>query len=82
MPITYRQSVFEYSNPDYFDLVKRYNMETGNPALINTSFNHHEEPIVNTPEEAIQSYMDGNVDALIIEDYVVGGEEADRREDS
>ncbi|MDP6495831.1 MAG: carbamoyltransferase C-terminal domain-containing protein [Dehalococcoidia bacterium] len=38
---------------------------TGNPSIINTSFNHHEEPIVMSPEDAIRSLTNGNVDVLV-----------------
>jgi carbamoyltransferase len=34
-------------------------------SLINTSFNHHEEPIVCTPEDALESMLKGNVDVLV-----------------
>ena len=39
------QVVFRDENPDYYDTIKNYIEKTGNPAIINTSFNFHEEPI-------------------------------------
>ena len=59
------QVVFREHNPAYYDVVKAYIEKTGNPALINTSFNHHEEPIVNTPRDAVRSLRKGNVDVLV-----------------
>jgi carbamoyltransferase len=41
------------------------------PVLINTSFNMHEEPIVFTPEDAIRAFLDGNLDYLIINNFVI-----------
>ena len=59
------QVVFRENNPAYYDVIKAYIEKTGNPALINTSFNHHEEPIINTPSDAVRSFRKGNVDVLM-----------------
>jgi carbamoyltransferase len=48
-------------------LIKLY-QEVGVPALINTSFNTHEEPIINGPKEAVSALSNGQVDALFIND--------------
>ncbi len=58
-------------NGDYYKIVKAYCDITGERALINTSFNHHERPIVCSPEDAVQSLLHGNVDVLLIEDFRV-----------
>lgn len=52
-------------NPLYYDIVARYEALTGLPALINTSFNAHEEPIINTPDEALAALKAGRVDAIV-----------------
>ena len=65
------QIVRRSDNPEYHDLIKNYYELTGRPALINTSFNHHEEPIVRTPHDAIRSFLKGNVDVLAMEAVVV-----------
>jgi len=39
--------------------------------LVNTSFNLHEEPIVNSPEEAIKTFIDSKLDFLALEDYLI-----------
>jgi carbamoyltransferase len=59
------QVVCRADNPDYHETLSRYAAKTGNPALINTSFNHHEEPIVLSPEDAVRSLVRGNVDILL-----------------
>ena len=65
------QVVFRDNNPRYYDAIRAYVERTGNPAIINTSFNHHEEPIVNSPDDAIRSLLNRNVDSLIIGSYLV-----------
>lgn len=67
------QVVFRADNPEYHDVIEAYVRLTDNPAIINTSFNHHEEPILCSPGDAARSFLRGNVDALIIGDYWVDG---------
>ena len=45
--------------------------ESGEYALINTSFNRHEEPIVRTYNEAFTNLESGVVDALVINNYLI-----------
>ncbi len=61
---------------DYYRLVKAYCERTGEMALINTSFNQHEEPIVCSPEDAISSLLNDNVDVLYIGDFRVSRKSA------
>ena len=69
---TARPQVVRYNdNPEYYKLIKKYYEISGRPALINTSFNHHEEPIVCTPEDAIRSFKKGNVDILFMENVMI-----------
>ena len=69
---TARPQVVRYDdNPDYHELIKRYYKISGRPALINTSFNHHEEPIVCSPEDAVRSFEKGNVDILFMENIMI-----------
>lgn len=51
-------------------VVKEYCDRVGESALINTSFNVHEEPIVCAPRDAVQSLLDGVVDVLAIGGYL------------
>ncbi len=44
---------------------------TGVPVLLNTSFNLRGEPIVNTPENALNTFSKSELAALYIDDYVV-----------
>ena len=59
------------SNPSAYAVLVNYYEKTGIPALINTSFNKHEEPIVCTPREAISSWQEGCVDALAMGPFLL-----------
>jgi len=59
------QIVTEKSNPFFYEILKKYKELTGIGCLVNTSFNVHNEPIVNRPEEAFKHLKDGIVDFLI-----------------
>lgn len=65
------QVVNEAMNGSYYRTVKSYCDRTGERALINTSFNMHEEPIVCTPRDAIESLLQNIVDVLYLEDFRV-----------
>ncbi|HEX9646414.1 MAG TPA: carbamoyltransferase C-terminal domain-containing protein [Alphaproteobacteria bacterium] len=52
-------------NPLYYDILNAYKRRTGIPVLINTSFNAHEEPIINTPAECAQALADDRVDYVV-----------------
>jgi carbamoyltransferase len=60
------QLIREEDNPEYYRILSEYHRITGIPSLVNTSFNIHEEPIVNTPEEALQAFSDSELDALLL----------------
>jgi carbamoyltransferase len=57
-------------NPLYADILRAYRSATGIPVLVNTSFNVHEEPIVNRPEECLAALNDGRVDFVVTEQAV------------
>jgi carbamoyltransferase len=65
------QLIREEDNPAYYRLLKEYSTLTGLPCMVNTSFNMHEEPIVNTPREAVKSFLQSQLDALILGPYLV-----------
>ena len=64
------QTVEEHVNPRYYGLIKAFGERTGVPVILNTSFNEN-EPIVCTPEEAIDCFMRTRMDALAISNYLV-----------
>jgi carbamoyltransferase len=57
------QSVRRDENALYYDLIKVFEEKTGVPVLLNTSFNEN-EPIVHTPEQAIDCYRRTRMDCL------------------
>ena len=57
-------------NKKYYDLVKTYCERNNKKALINTSFNAHEQPIIISPELAIKCLLDRRIDVLVISDYM------------
>ncbi|MEO0138956.1 MAG: carbamoyltransferase C-terminal domain-containing protein [candidate division WOR-3 bacterium] len=65
------QVVFKNDNPEYYSLIKRFKEKTGVGAVLNTSFNLHGYPIVYTPEQAIFTLINSDLDALAIGEYLV-----------
>ena len=59
------QTIVRESNPLYFDILAAFERATGIPVLVNTSFNVHEEPIVNTPRECAQALLDRRIDFIV-----------------
>ncbi len=64
------QTVNRTNNPRYWNLLDRFEKETGIPILLNTSFNI-QEPIVCTPEQALATFVRSGVDALVIGNYFI-----------
>jgi carbamoyltransferase len=65
------QLVSERTNPSFHKILRGYYERSGIPALINTSFNMHEEPIVCSPADAIRAFLMGNIDYLAIGHFLV-----------
>ena len=63
---------------DFYQILTTYHRLTGIPSLINTSFNMHEEPIVCTPDDALRSFQQGNLDYLAIGNWLVANPAAIR----
>ncbi len=68
------QTVSRKQNPRYWGLIKAFEQKTGVPVVLNTSFNEN-EPIVNTPEEALACFLRTKMDVLVMGDWVVEREE-------
>jgi carbamoyltransferase len=64
------QIIRDADNPLFAAILRRFRDQTGLPVLINTSFNVHEEPIVNRPEECLQALADGRVDFVVTQQAV------------
>ncbi len=51
--------------------MKAFEAKTGCPVIINTSFNVRGEPIVCTAADAYRCFLATNMDALVLEDFVL-----------
>jgi len=58
-------------NASYYRIIEAFHRRTGLPAIINTSFNMHEEPIVCSAADCVRAFLDGNLDYLAIGPYLV-----------
>jgi carbamoyltransferase len=65
------QLVSERTNPSFHRILRGYFERTGIPAVINTSFNMHEEPIICTPDDASRAFLLGRLDYLAISSFLV-----------
>jgi carbamoyltransferase len=64
------QTVARHENPRYHQLIRDFGHLTGVPVVLNTSFNE-DEPIVCTPQEAINCFQRTRMDVLVLGDYIV-----------
>jgi len=65
------QTVTEHTNPLYYRVIKKFAELTGVPVVINTSFNVRGEPIVCTPQDAYNTFVNTGIDTLVIGKYIV-----------
>lgn len=65
------QSVSSKKDPLVFKILKEFEKLSGVPVILNTSFNDNGEPIVESPEDAINTFLKTNIDILILENYVI-----------
>lgn len=64
------QTVHQQTDEKYYQLIKAFQEITGTPILLNTSFNEN-EPIVNTPEEALNCFLRTEMDMLVMENIII-----------
>ena len=64
------QTVDKTSSPRYYQLIDAFRKKTGVPILLNTSFNEN-EPIVNSPEHALECFLRTDMDMLVLENCVI-----------
>jgi len=65
------QTVSEKDNPDFHVLLKEVGKVTGREMVLNTSFNVKGQPIVNTPKEAIETFLGTGIQALFLENHLI-----------
>jgi carbamoyltransferase len=65
------QTVHEDVSPFYYRLIKGFGAATGVPMLLNTSFNVRGEPIVNSPEDALNTFANSGIDCLALGNFLI-----------
>jgi carbamoyltransferase len=64
------QTVSEATNPRYYRLIRAFETLTGVPLVLNTSFNEN-EPIVDTPDQALACFFRTRMDAIVVGNTIV-----------
>ncbi len=64
------QTVNEKQNYKMFTLLTTFYKRTNVPILLNTSFNVGGEPIVQSPDDAVKTFMNSRIDLLVMGNYV------------
>lgn len=65
-------------NHDYYRILKSFERETGFGGILNTSLNLHEDPIVNSPKDALYTFDNSELDMLVMNNYVITRESEDK----
>jgi carbamoyltransferase len=71
------QFVSKETNPSYWHLINAFREETGIACILNTSFNLHGYPLINTPDEALQVFFDSGLDYLAAGNYLLAKPDLD-----
>ena len=54
-----------------YSLLRQLEEDNGYPIVLNTSFNVKDKTIVNTPKDAIDTFLDCDMDTLVLNNYIV-----------
>ena len=65
------QTVYTDVSPRYHQLIRRFGEASETPVLLNTSFNVRGEPIVNSPEDALNTFGNSGIDSLVMGNFLV-----------
>ena len=65
------QTVNEKTNPYVYEILREFEKKTGCGVLINTSFNVRGEPIVCSPQDAYSCFINTDMDALVLNDFII-----------
>lgn len=65
------QSVYKDNNELMYLILEEFKKISGVPVVLNTSFNDNGEPIVESPEDAIKTFLLTNIDVLVLNNYIV-----------
>ena len=65
------QTVDKYRNPLYFKLIKEIGKKSGAEVVLNTSYNLKDQTITRTPQQAIERFLDSDIDNLVINKFLI-----------
>lgn len=65
------QTVTRGANDVFYDLISRFGEKTGMYAVLNTSYNVAGSPMVCTPQNAYQCFLQSGLDALVLDDFLI-----------
>ncbi len=65
------QLVTKETNELYYNMLKEFEKKSKRPCILNTSFNRKGEPVVCSPEDAVNTFLSGGIDYLVIGNFIV-----------
>ncbi len=65
------QTVTKESNTNYYELLKEVGKQTGHEVLLNTSFNLKDQTITRTPLQAIERFLDSEINVLVLNNFII-----------
>lgn len=65
------QLVSKKLNPSYWELIKFFKKRTGSSTILNTSFNLHGYPLVNTPEDALYVFLNSGLEYMALGNFLI-----------
>ena len=65
------QTVNRSHNPDFHSLISAFEARTGIPVVLNTSFNINGEPIVSSPDDALNTFFNSGLRHLMLGRFLV-----------
>ena len=69
------QTVTKKQNERFYEILSEFYKLTNVPCVLNTSFNGKNEPIVETPEDALITFLECKIDYLILNDFLINKED-------
>lgn len=68
---TCRPQTVNFFNPSYKKIIEEFKKTTGVSGIVNTSFNLHGFPIVGNPQQALYTFENSGLDALVMENWLI-----------
>lgn len=65
------QTVQKSENPYFYKIIQEFEKLTGIPVVLNTSFNVNGEPIVLSPDDALNTFFNSGLEYLVMEDWLI-----------